>query len=217
MKELTADNTDDLLIELLDGAITENNIEAVRYILSRGGSPTAKCIVAPFTGLSLLEKSIIKGNIDIFKALVNTGEVCINVWHYNEIGSRYSLLCAAAHYGKIDIVTYLLDLGAKIDPDILYVDNSSFLDADGVFRTPLLASLANGKLGVYEYLIKRGANVSLSLIHLPKLENEWKKVQDHEMAETLLKSGASPNGKDEVGIPLFQRFIESDNIKVIYP
>ncbi len=202
---------EEFLSELMELAIEANNNEAVRFLLQQGAFAWGCCFKD--SHISFVEKAISKGNLEMLKIFINTGEVQID-GKYNGIGFRFTMLVSAAYEGNLEIVKYLLDLGAQIDPDYSQPVNTGILDWDGVLYTPLIASLSADKLGVFEYLLFRGADLDISLSQIIDSESDF--VQNPlRIAEQLLEKGASANSKDHMDTPVLHLAIHSKSIEFV--
>jgi ankyrin repeat protein len=205
------DIKEEFLCELIEEAIEQNNTEAVRFLLRRGIPAYGRGIKDDH--VSLVNKAILQGNIEMLKAFMNTGEVRVD-GKYNDIGHRFTMLISAAFEGNLEIVRYLIKMGAKLDPDYNQKDSRGELDWDGILITPLIAALANKKYGIVEYLIQCGANLDISLIEVADSESDMIK-SPLRIAEFLLEKGASVKSVDHLRSTILHRAIQNENIDLV--
>lgn len=98
---------------LLARAVWEENPGAVKFLLKQGANPLVwpeEEPVGATSGIATVNLAVIKGNEEVVKILLNTGEVNVN-GRYGDIERRSTLLVFAAQYSSLAMVDLLLDYG----------------------------------------------------------------------------------------------------------
>lgn len=125
----------------MDGAVTSNKVDSIKYIIKIGANPNYK-----YNENTPLNKACLLGNLEIVKTLVESG-ASIN----SNIDGKVPLTMAA-NEGHIEIVKYLIEKGA----DVNFVASSDLEEAD----SPLYGAIYNGYLDIVKLLVENGADIN---------------------------------------------------------
>lgn len=190
---------------LLLSAIADDNLEVVRFLISKGADVNGNRNAAFYP----LERAAMSGNIDIVHALDTTGKL-----NYYRKGDQ-SLIYSIAFDDSIDICVFLLSKGMDVntkDSDdytalhwavqrqnlkivqtlINYGANVNVVDSDG--QTPLYQATGDNDIDGVKLLLNCGASVDLTGNCTPFM---IACALDHyEIAMELVRYGANVNFKD---------------------
>lgn len=173
----------------LDLAANLENIEMAEALISAGIKVNTTAVEGG-DGLAPIHRAALRGNVAIAELLLRNGADVRLKSHTTNPYPTYSRFTepihVAAHAGKVAMVDYLLRHGAAIE----------VLDGDS--RSPLHYGARSGNVEVVKSLVSAGANVdSVDGVGLTPLLVSIEPRDFHpgfpEVAEQLLKSGASPN------------------------
>ncbi|WP_252258611.1 ankyrin repeat domain-containing protein [Erythrobacter aurantius] len=187
-------------------AIILQNLELVKYLISKGADPNAICdngfsclmlalssndeyenrrFYWPFYDISGGTKRAV--NIEILDELVLSGAKL----DY-QAGWRGSVLEVAVRTGKTEVIDWLLKHGVKPNDTV----------SSGSSKTLLMSACESGALPVINHLLERGADVDA-------VDNDGQTAlfyaSDKKVAKALLDAGASLTHLDKNGRSLFQR------------
>ena len=161
--ECYEDTRADLLDKLLFDAVLENNLDAVKYILKKGGNPKRYLIPEnddhEFYRLSIFNIAVFNGFYEAVKLFLESGIIDAN-GQYGDIGARQCPIIFAAENGSIPIAKLLIEYGAKLDP---IEEERLSLDWEGEIPTPLIAAVKEKRFGMARFLIEQGSDVDLSI------------------------------------------------------
>jgi ankyrin repeat protein len=199
--EIDEDVKLDILNDLMVKAIESDSAEVVTFLIKNG----ADIHKNDEHGNAIFHRCIRQGNVEMVRAFINTGKLWLDDMS-NDLYCRTAALCEAAFYGHIEIAALLIDSGAAID----------IRDIDGFFNTPLIAALSAKRLGMFDFLLKKGADIDFSFCELisgggdDSAECDYKK-----MVEIFLENGANPNILDEFGEPMVSVAANSENFDIV--
>ena len=128
-----------------------------------------------------LLKAIFEGDLNSVKSLHKSGKDINEPWSKE---NQYTYLGLASDLGKLEIVKYLVESGAKV--------NSS--DVNG--GNPLLLATIKGRFEVVKYLVEKGADVNHKDKNNISILNFSLKSKNYEIAKYLLEKGADPNASN---------------------
>jgi ankyrin repeat protein len=204
----------EIFIKLAEEAVDEGNVETVCFLLKQN-------IISGWEGdPSLAIRAIRKGNLAMLQGIMNLGKFDVNR-RMNDIGDRHTMLIDAAACGYLDIVKYLIDIGASINQKYdMSCEPEDFHDLDGNLCTPLLAALQYENYGICSYLLHSGANPDISLAQLiySEFDDEnlpCKTTGQHAMVQYLLAHGASANSRIYDGTPILCLAIRNAEIAIV--
>ena len=208
------DSLAEIFIKLVEEAIDEGNVSATVFLLKQN-------IISGWQGEpSLVIRAIRKGNLPILQGIINLGKFDIER-RMNDIGDRHTMLIEAAACGYLDIVQYLIDIGASINQKYdMECEPCDFHDWDGDLCTPLLAALRYRNHGICAYLLYKGANLDISLAELIRSEFEDTNTGDGtmtrlNMVEYLLERGASANTHFYDGTPILCHAVRYEETAIV--
>ncbi|KAK3991519.1 ankyrin repeat-containing domain protein [Cladorrhinum sp. PSN332] len=154
-------------------------LEMVRLLLDSGADVYGRDI----NGHTPLTAAVDAGQVEIVGLLHDRHPGIMSAPYYHEP------LALAAEHGDLVMTELLLDGGATVRV------------RDRNNHTPMMAAVANGHLAIVKLLCDRFPNIlSEPTKHRP-LFLAWQ-TNNHDMMKLLLARGASPDTRDEGGIPL---------------
>lgn len=163
----------------LMAAVSAQKIDITKYLLKKG----ADVSIADSDGDDALNKACAKGNVEIAKLLVAHGAN----YKSNVNTEGENSLYAAVRSGNQRLVTYLLEIGAPVNPSGEYI------------RPPVHAAALTGNIGMVKLLISKGADIQAldkqrgTIVHAAVLSKNL------EMVKYLVNAGLDLNTPDAYG------------------
>lgn len=198
------------LNQMMEKALIERNADVVSFLLQQGVDPTARCLAE--NDKSFIHKAIEIGDFNCFKALLDSGRVDVN-GKYEPEGLRVTPIILAARVGRIDMMDYLIRLGAKLHSDMSPRDDSDIIDLDGEYVSPLIAALCFNHVGAAGYLLSRDIEISHALYDIALFGQ--KLTASEEFVTWLLANGASLKDDAEEYYSPVECAVLSDNPGVL--
>ena len=131
-------------------ASERGHVEVVSKLLAVGAKENPDYVNAPnHSGSTPLMVTCYNGHVNIATYLVEHGA---NIHLQDKNG--FTCLHAAAEGGHVEVVSKLLAVGAKENPDYVNAPNHSG-------STPLMVTCSNGHVNIATYLVEHGANIHL--------------------------------------------------------
>ncbi|EAY13673.1 hypothetical protein TVAG_388150 [Trichomonas vaginalis G3] len=206
---LTQENLDDECKKLIGGisaACQISNIILARFIL--------KHVRYPYEHISPLYESIVSGNVELVKEIMNFDKDINKVSNVNQ-----TPLSLAINHGYMDIAQFLIENGASIDKslednfcthslvthfDVLKLFVEHGLDVNRKFsglqgETLLLTAIQNGRMDSIQYLIEKGANLYYRDRHNRSAMHHAVLGANLEILQFLIEKGFDIDDKDEGG------------------
>lgn len=184
-------------------AASENSrVDSLKYFIDKGADPDIQAL-----GITLLEISCIRGNLEVVKFLVENGA------SVNGKRVKGKPLINAAQHGNTDIVEYLISKGANVNAIPVYEDGSRGGSA-------LISAVMGGYLDIVKLLVENGADLEYQEESSDKETVVMVAARNgsRHILEYLVQKGANINYQDQNGKTALMYTVTSgqkDNVEVL--
>ena len=199
-----------LLNGMMETAINERNAQVVGFLLQQGVDPTARCVIERH--MSFIHKAIEVGDFECFKALLDSGNIDVN-GKYESSGLKVTPIIIAARTGRIDMMEYLIKLGAKLQPEMYPMDDNDLLDLEEIYVSPLVTAIMFKHFGAARYLLNAGININQCLYDLALYGGQTQVGLDG-IVSWLVENGASLRADTEEFSSPVECALECENLSV---